>query len=237
MHGAPNTDGPASTEPSTAEQELEHALGFLSHDARSGHSSTLALLDLQRIQAEPMSLQNLLARIEANARRSLDTIDDFADLIRARRQPLRCDAFEMTDLLVEVVADAWSGAQQNGVKILIAPGPASLVVRADRALLASALAKLLRDAVGAATQGAEIRCSAGIEGAEAIVAIAETIGGPATADAAAAPRTSRKVPTSVLFARAVIERHSGRLSQSADTLERRTRLSLPMRDVFDSILP
>ncbi len=235
MNSTRNADSPASTEPSTAERELEQALAFLSHDARSGHSSTLALLDLQRIQADPMSPAQLLERIEANARRSLDTIDDFADLMRARRQPMKCDALELTDLLVEVVADAWTAAHQRGVRILIAPGPASVVARADRGLLGAAWAKLLRDAVGAAPAGSEILCSLSVTGQEGVFEIVEAAFPSASADVRAAPRASRKVPSSMLFASAVAERHKGQATQVASPGARRTRFVLPIDNVSDSM--
>ncbi len=236
MDNSPNAASPVPTEPSTAEHELEQALGFLSHDARSGHSSTLALLDLQRIQSDPTSPAQLLERIEANARRSLDAIDDFADLIRARRQPLRCDAIEMTDLLVEVVADAWTAAQQRGVKILIAPAPVSVTGHADRGLLSAALSKLLRDAVGLAVAGAEIRCGLSVSGPDGVFEIVESTLRPAS-DTRAAPRASRKVPSSLVFASAVAERHGGRAAQTSDADTRRTRLVLPMDCVSDSMAP
>lgn len=236
MDSTPNADLPSvPAAPSTAERELEQALAFLSHDARSGHSSTLALLDLQRIQAEPMSPAQLLERIEANARRSLDVIDDFADLIRARRQPLQFDTIEMTDLLVEVVADMWTAAQQCGVKIMIAPGPASVVARADRGLLSAVLGKLLRDAVRDAAAGAEVRCGLAVAGNDGVFEIVESTLPAASVDARAAPRASRKMPSSLVFASAVAERHGGRAVQSASSGARVTRVVWPMGGVSDSM--
>jgi signal transduction histidine kinase len=237
MDGAPNEDRTGPTEPATAEQELQQALSFLGHDARAGHSSTLALLDLQRIQSDPGSVAQLLARIEANARRSLAAIDDFADLIRARRQVLRLEPFELTDLLIDVVAEAWTAANQNGVRILITPGPASVVVRADRGLVESALGKLLRDAVGASAAGSEISCSMSIEPREqvndGVIEIAEAA--PAAVDTrVAAPRASRKVASSLSFAQGVAGRHGGQVSQSVSEGGRRTRFALRMEDVSDS---
>ena len=234
MDGATNNDRGGPTEPATAEQELQQALSFLGHDARAGHSSTLALLDLQRIQSDPGSLAKLLGRIEANARRSLDAIDDFADLIRARRQVLRLEPIELTDLLIEVVADAWTAANQNGVRIQITPGPASVVARADRGLVGPALTKLLRDAVGASATGSEIRCSVSIEAGDAVVEIAEAAAASIDERAGAAPRASRKVASSLSFARGVVERHGGQVSQSGGEDGRRTRFALRLGDVSDS---
>jgi signal transduction histidine kinase len=233
MDNSPIAGHPAAASPATAEQELEHALNFLGHDARSGHSSTLALLDLHRIQPDPMSVSQLLERIEANARRSLDAIDDFADLIRARRQALHDDEFDCTDLLVEVVADAWTAAHQNGVRIQVAPGSASIGVRGDRALLAAALAKLLRDAVVAAAPGSEVHCNVAAEGAAGVFEIAEPVAPPARPASATTPRASRKVASSLLFARGVAERHGGQAVQSTGDNGRRTRLVLPSAGVPD----
>lgn len=233
MNTTPPATDPAPAAPTAAEHELEQALNFLGHDARSGHSSTLALLDLHRIQPDPMTLPQLLDRIEANARRSLDTIDDFADLIRARRQPLRVEAFEWTDLLVEVVAEAWSAANRNGVRIVIAPGPASVMRRADRGLVAAVVGKLLRDAVGGSAAGAEVRCAVSASAAEVTVEIAEAAV-PSPVPSAAAPRASRKVASSLVFARAVAERHGGQVQQATSASGRMTRVVVPGSDVPDS---
>ena len=66
------------------EADLREALSFLSHNAREGHSTTLALLELQRIKPDPMAMPDLIDRVERNARKSLAAIDDFMDLARAR---------------------------------------------------------------------------------------------------------------------------------------------------------
>lgn len=77
-----------STDGDAAEQ-LREALRFLAHDAREGHSSTLALLDLRRANAESALPNQLVLRIERNALRSLSRIDDFLALARAR-SPAAC---------------------------------------------------------------------------------------------------------------------------------------------------
>jgi signal transduction histidine kinase len=231
MDSAPNAGVPARTDPATAEEQLENALDFLGHDARAGHSSTLALLALARLRTDPPEWPALLDRIESNAVHALNTIDDFADQIRARRQALRLDAFEWTDLLVDVVADAWVDAQQKGVRIRITPESASVVGRGDRKLLAAALAKLVRDAVSAAKTASEIQCRVSVEGSDGVFEIVEERV-PSTPDEPTS--TTRKVDSGLLFARGVAERHGGTIAQRIDRQRRHTRLSVPLGDVPES---
>lgn len=217
--------------PPTAEQALEQALSFIGHDARAGHSSTLALLELQRIQPDPMSQEQLLTRIETNARRSLDAIDDFADLVRARRKTLQPGDVELPDLLVEVVADAWAAAQEHGVRIQVTPGADSALARgADRALLAGALAKLLRDAVGGAARGACIRCSVRAEGSSHILEIVAPVAAAPSDTPDGRVRSAPPVAASLLLARCVAERHGGLVEQWVGDGTRCTRIVLPLDD-------
>ncbi len=83
---------------SSLETDLREALSLLSHNAREGHSSTLALQELQRILPEPMATPALIERIERNARKSLAAIDDFMDVVAARTRPLRFEEIDLADL-------------------------------------------------------------------------------------------------------------------------------------------
>ena len=143
----------------TPEAQLREALSFLGHNAREGHSSTLALLELQRIKPDPMGLADLVDRVERNARKSLAAIDDFMDMAGARAQPLRSDEIDLADLLIELVADAWSLASRHGVRVQIASSLETAPLVADRELLASALAKLLRDAAARTPRGVDLQCA------------------------------------------------------------------------------
>jgi len=143
---------------SSLQTDLRDALSFLSHNAREGHSSTLALLELQRILPEPMPTPVLIDRIERNARKSLAAIDDFMDMVAARTRPLNFEEIDLADLLAELVADAWSLARKHGIRVRFASGIESAPVRADRQLLAAAINKLLRDSAERTPRRGELLC-------------------------------------------------------------------------------
>mgnify|MGYP001576539655 CR=1 FL=1 len=127
---SPSPDRTSDDTPSP-ESELREALRFLGHDAREGHSSTLALLELQRIKPDPMAMAELVERVERNARRSLAAIDDFMDMAAARSQPLRHEEIDLADLLIELVADAWSLASRHGIRVQVVSSVDTAPMRAD----------------------------------------------------------------------------------------------------------
>ena len=143
---------------SSLQTDLREALSFLSHNAREGHSSTLALLELQRILPEPMPTPILIDRIERNARKSLAAIDDFMDMVAARTRPLNFEEIDLADLLAELVADAWSLARRHGIHVRFASGVETASVRADRQMLAGTINKLLRDSAERTPRRGEVLC-------------------------------------------------------------------------------
>ena len=154
-------NAPSETDPKRELRDLQlrEALSFLGHNVREGHSSTLALLELQRIKPDPMGMSELVDRVERNARRALAAIDDFMDLASARNQPLRLEEVDLADLLVEVVADAWSLASRHGIRVQITSDLEVAPARADRELLAGAVAKLPRDIAARTPRGVDIECA------------------------------------------------------------------------------
>lgn len=142
----------------TAEQ-LREALRFLAHDAREGHSSTLALLELHRTGAESMPTKDLVQSIERNARRALQRIDNYVSFARARSQPLKPEELDLLDLLFDVVAEAWHAGEERGVRLKVVDVPDEAVLHADRSLLRCAVGKLLQHALNRARRGSELRCA------------------------------------------------------------------------------
>jgi signal transduction histidine kinase len=147
-----------SDERDTAEQ-LREALRFLAHDAREGHSSTLALLELHRSGTEPMPARDLVQRIERNARRALKRIDDYVSFARARSQPMNSEEIDLLDLLFDAVAEAWQAGEERGVRLKVVDVPEEALLRADRSLLRPAIARLLQHALDRARRGSELRCA------------------------------------------------------------------------------
>ena len=138
---------------------LRDVLRFLAHDAREGYSSTLALLELHRVNAEPMPVNDLVQRIERTARRSLARIDDFVTLERARSQPLNVEELDLLDLLFDAVAEAWHAANERGVRLKAADAPEEALLQADRGLLRSAIGRLLKHALERAQRGSVLVCA------------------------------------------------------------------------------
>ena len=229
----PVTPSPAPPDANARIVELEarlaEALRFLGHDAREGHSSTLALLELQRIKSEPMTLPQFAERVEANARKSLAAIDDFADLARARGQALQPEAVDLLDLLVEVVADAWPVASQRGVRIQIGEHPDVVMGRADPEWLRIALTKLLRDLVARARTGTDIGCL--LRADASAVTFEFATAGTAGDDAPPSElRRAARLSSGLLLAQTVAERHGGGMLTDRETPGRLViRLSLPGR--------
>jgi signal transduction histidine kinase len=139
--------------------QLREALQFLSHDAREGHSSTLALLELSKARAEPMALNEVVQRIERNSRRALMRIDDFVALAQARSQPLRAEELDLLELLYDAVAEAWHAGNERGVRLKVVDAPEEALLQADRSLLRSAIAGLLQHALGRARRRSELACA------------------------------------------------------------------------------
>ena len=233
MSGA---DSPPADAPDPAAQiamletRLAEALRFLGHDAREGHSSTLALLELQRIKAEPMTLSQFAERVEANARKSLAAIDDFADLARARGQVLQLAEVDLLDLLVEVVAEAWPAASQGGVRIQLGEHPEVIMGTADAELLRNALAKLVRDLVARARAGNDIVCTLNPTATGPVFEFSTTTRGSVEAAPSEARRAARLSP-GLLLAQVVAERHGGALhSDVSSSRQVVIRLSLSAKD-------
>lgn len=142
-----------------AAAQLREALCFLAHDAREGHSSTLALLELHRVSGKPVLPNELAQRIERNSLRALTRIDDFVVFARARSQPINAQELDLLDLLYDAVAEAWQAGDERGVRLRVADVPDEAVLQADRCLLRSAMAKLLQHALGRARRGSELVCA------------------------------------------------------------------------------
>lgn len=191
------------------EASLAQALRFLGHDAREGHSSTLALLELQRVKAEPMTVAQLSARIEDNARRSLAAIDAFTELARARTRPLRLEDVNLADLLLEAAADVWESANRRGVRLKVRTHHDDVPGRADRELLGRALACLLQSASERAARGSDVGCAVRADAEGWFVEI-DGAAEPAS-PAPLHPDGAAHLPPAQLFVRVVAERHGGGL--------------------------
>lgn len=156
-----NDEDGAVAEPDGASvaEQLREALRFLSHDAREGHSSTLALIELQRVRAESMSAGDLAQRIERNARRSLMRIDDFVAFARARSQVMQPEELDLLDLIYDAVAECWHAGNERGVRLKVGQAPSEALVQADRGLLRAAITRLIQHALERCRRGSDLVCT------------------------------------------------------------------------------
>ncbi|HKX42827.1 MAG TPA: hypothetical protein VJO99_16850 [Burkholderiaceae bacterium] len=145
--------------PEELAEQLREALSFLSHDAREGHSSTLALLELHRARADSVATSELAQRIERNARRSLTRIDDFVAYARAGSQALQPEEIDLHELLLDAIAEAWQTGTERGLRLRIVAAPEAAPVQADGGLLRAALAQMLRHALDLARRGSDLVCT------------------------------------------------------------------------------
>ena len=199
---------------------LDDAIRFLGHDAREGHSSTLALLELHRLAPGRLPADELVRRLESVARRALDTIDDFAALAQARRRPLQRRGCDAGTLLGDAADAVWREADAAGVKVRVAAAAGELEVEADRDLFAIAFVRLLRDALSGAPAATEVHCAAWCQGAEAGVEVVDAV--PEVLRAAGdAPRPG------VLLAGVVAARHGGMVELDIVQGRRRVRVRWP----------
>ena len=148
------------SEARTAERQREQALQLLSHDMRAPQAAILALLE--QSAGNPADLDT--ARVAQNARRTIDLADAFVQLARAENQPLRWEAFDLGDVLVEAVDGLWPLARSKDVELVVTGAHRSRRMRGDRHLVARALCNLIDNAVKFSPPGGEVRCNIGRQG-------------------------------------------------------------------------
>lgn len=168
------------TEMRQAQQQLEYAVRFLSHDIRTPQTSILTLLNLQRQNPSAMSQGQFHDRIERHARKSLAQLDNFIHLIRAQSAGYRLERCDLVTVLIECIDDAWEDSQHNQIAIVMGPHPPQAESLIDRELVARAIGNLLVNALKFSGTQTTIRC--GIDGHELGWAILVQDQGPGIAE-------------------------------------------------------
>lgn len=182
-----------------AEAQRDHALRFLSHDARQSATTILAMLDLTRQRPEAAQADGrLLQGIEREAQAGLDRSDRFVRLARTQARPLQIELLDLAALLRMVVDAAWSTAGRQRVRILLRPLPDDAPCIADRGMLTRALGAMLDHALGRSPPGSVLSCAVTADGGQWRVALREPAAGP-------------PVQQALQLARTVAQRHGGSL--------------------------
>jgi PAS domain S-box-containing protein len=142
-----------------AQRQRDHAMRFLSHDMRAPLASILTLLSLQRQSPSAMTQLQFHERIERHARKALGLADDFTQLVRAQSSSYRVERYNLVDVLLECVDDAWEATRRHGMRITMAPSPDEAHSVIDRELVARAIGNLLGNALKFSPPGSSITCA------------------------------------------------------------------------------
>jgi signal transduction histidine kinase len=170
-----------------------------------------------------------LAAIELELRRAARAVEDLSAAAKGRRAAETPGEFSLGELL-EDAAVAWELlAAQRGVRLVVEPSAAPVVVRADRVRIAQALANLVANAVEHGGGEVRVRVRAGAGRARVEV----TDGGPGLpaplSELVAAARGRRDRRGHGLALAAVIaDRHGGRLVTAPSPRGARLVFELPL---------
>ncbi|WP_260958351.1 sensor histidine kinase [Pseudomonas citri] len=137
-----------------AEEQRTVMLRFLSHDLRAPHSAILALLDVQRHQADGDN--PLFDQIERQVRRALDLTEGFVQLAKAESEAYQFQPTLFAMLVLDVLDQALPIAQAKRIQLVHEIADEEAMLRADQSLLTRALFNLLENAIKYSPSGTRI---------------------------------------------------------------------------------
>ena len=130
-----------------AETKRDEVLAFLSHDMRAPQSSILALLELHALDPGRNSKEDVHARIENYARKTLDLSEQFLQLSRAETREYAFAATDLNALAEEAIDEVWVAASAKQISIEAHLDGEPAPVNADHSMLTRAVVNLLTNAV------------------------------------------------------------------------------------------
>ncbi|NDZ13474.1 histidine kinase [Variovorax sp. WS11] len=142
-----------------AQRQRDHAMRFLSHDMRAPLASVLTLLNLQRQNPSAMPQEQFHERIERHAKKALGLADDFTQLVRAQSYNYHFERYNLVDVLLECVDDAWEATRRHRIRVTMAPSPEEAHSLINRELIARAINNLLGNALKFSPAGSSIVCA------------------------------------------------------------------------------
>ena len=147
--------GERTAELEAANGELESFAYSVSHDLRAPLRAILGFIDILREEGAgdlgPELLRHF-ARIEANAGRMRELIDDLLAFSRVGREALKQEHVDMTELVTLVLNEI--GSRKSGVDVVLGNLPPA---RADASLLRQVWVNLIDNAVKFSAKGAHPR--------------------------------------------------------------------------------
>jgi signal transduction histidine kinase len=117
--------------------------------------------------------------VKENGDRLLRLINDLLDLsrIEAGKEEIRATRFRLDTLIHETLEALRPVAEENGVTIA-APGPPSVVIRADRDKISRVIMNLVHNAIKFSPRGGQVQVAASGEGEGEWVTLAVRDSGP-----------------------------------------------------------
>ena len=147
------------TDARATQNQRDQALRFISHDIRAPQASILTLMELHRTHPGMMTEEELIQRVEHQARSALALAESFVYLTHAQSQEYTFEEVDLTILLEGVVDEAWALASERKIHVAITQnGPESAICHADPVLVRRALANILNNALKYGPAGSEVTC-------------------------------------------------------------------------------
>ncbi|SAL07261.1 integral membrane sensor signal transduction histidine kinase [Caballeronia calidae] len=143
---------------SQAESRRYEMLCALSHDIRSPHSSILALIETENLQANPPRLTELLCNIKRYAVRALEMAEGFIQLARAETHDYKFELADIGKLLIDASDEIWPQAKQKNIRISIPTCETAYYAYVDRDLMTRVFINLLSNAIKYSPPQASVAC-------------------------------------------------------------------------------
>ena len=146
------------TDSRETQTQRDQALRFISHDIRAPQASILTLMELHRTHPGMMSEDELIQRVERQARSALELAESFIYLTHAQAHQYKMEEVDLAILLDEAMDDAWALANERQLQLARLPGPDAAPCMADPVLVRRAISNVLNNAIKFAPAGSTVSC-------------------------------------------------------------------------------
>lgn len=175
----------------TEKQETER-LGMLAHELRNLLST--AMLSYQALKGGAVGIEGSTGALLGRSLRGLrDLVDRSLTEVRlggALRNP---EQIVLAQFIEEVEVGAALDAKERGLELNVPPVDHSIVIQADRQLLASAVANLLQNAIKLTRPGGRVSLRVRQESGTTFIEVEDECGGLAEGDAEVQPSDRRQI--------------------------------------------
>lgn len=155
----------------------------ISHELKTPVGALSVLAETLVGETDPAVVRRLADRMQSEAGRVAQTIDDLLELSRIEAGEHRDDEFVAIGQVLDAAVDRTTyAAEQLGVRLEVAPVDPTLGVLGDRRQLVSAVSNLCHNAVKYSETGTSVQVRANVEGDDVVVAVTDHGLGIPTAD-------------------------------------------------------